>query len=474
MRRHTHPALLASLLAAAACGTSPTAPEAGRAPAGAAVTLTAVGDTTAVAGGAPVLASELRWLDELPVLDPEALAAGRVQAAAPGTAPLRTGDGGVLTVRVVPARPLVLGASVAPGGDVDTLLLRGFRLRELAAVRVGGEAARVLGGDSATLRLALAPLADAGCTGGGVAQAVDVQGADAAQGLAVARPRRGDLRLAVGQAVRLSPEAAACLRFAPAAGARYALAFLDTRKLRDAESGFEGYAPSPLAYTVTVAEAGSAAPATPALRPPAAPSPDRAAAADASAPAGLVRRAAPWREGERFAVGDVPGAASATARVVRVYGGHLVLALAEGEEAAGGTAAWLARADSAFARAAASAYPLLRAALTPTQPLHQRRLRPAPGAGAPRLRRRAGRQPHAHRGRAQAVVRAAQHRVRDHRRRAAQDAGPRAGARLAGAVRLGDAPRRARPLPAPRPPGRPRGTPSCSPRWSPRGWRGSG
>jgi hypothetical protein len=62
------------------------------------------------------------------------------------------------------------------------------------------------------------------------------------------------------------------------------------------------------------------------------------------------------------------GAGSATARVVRVYGGHLVLALAEGEEAAGGTAAWLARADSAFSRAAESAYPLLRAALTPTLP----------------------------------------------------------------------------------------------------------
>lgn len=368
MRRHTRPALLASLLAAAACGTSPTGPEAGRSPAGAAVTLTRLGDTTATAGGALVLASESRWLDELPVLDPEALAAGRVRAAAPGTATLRAGGGELLTVNVAPARPLVLAASVAPGGEVDTLLLRGFRLRELGAVRVGGEAARVLGGDSATLRLAVAPLADAGCTSGGVRQAVDADGADVAPGLAVARARRGDLRLAVGQAVRLSPEAAACLRFAPAAGAKYALAFLDTRKLRDAEAGFEGYAPSPLAYTVAVAEAGSAAPAAPALRSPAGPSLDRDASADASAAPGLVRRSAPWREGERFAVGDVPGAGSATARVVRVYGGHLVLALVEGDEAAGGTAAWLARADSAFARAAESAYPLLRAALTTTLP----------------------------------------------------------------------------------------------------------
>ncbi|MEW5928121.1 MAG: hypothetical protein AB1941_11600 [Gemmatimonadota bacterium] len=368
MRR---PALLASLLAAAACGTAPTAPEAGRSPAGASVTLVRVGDTAAVAGGALALASESRWLDELPVLDPEALAAGRVRAAAPGTAEVRTGAGEVLTVRVAPARPLVLAASVAPGDGTDTLLLRGFRLRELGAVRVGGEPARVLGGDSATLRLAVAPPADAGCATGGVRQAVDAEGADVAPGLAVARPRRGDLRLAVGQAVRLSAEAAACLRFAPAPGARYALAFLDTRKLRDAEGGFEGYAPSPLAYTVTVAEAGSAAPAAPAaLRTPASPALDRAAAADADAgaPASLVRRAAPWREGERFAVGDVPGGGSATARVVRVYGGHLVLALAEGEEPAGGAAAWLARADSAFARAEERAYPLLRAALTPTLP----------------------------------------------------------------------------------------------------------
>ena len=368
MRRHARPALLASLLATAACGASPTAPEAGRSPAGAEVTLTRLGDTAVVAGGATALASESRWLGELPVLDPQALAAGRVRAAAPGTATLRAG-GALLTVRVVPARPLVLAASVAPGDATDTLLLRGFRLRELGTVRVGGEAARVLGGDSATLRLAVAPLADAGCTGGGVRQAVDADGADVAPGLAVARPRRGDLELAVGQAVRLSPGAAACLRFAPAAGAKYALAFLDTRKLREAEAGFEGYAPSPLAYTVSVAEAGSAAPAAPAaLRSPVAPSADRAAPADAGAPASLVRRAAPWREGERFAVGDVPGTGSETARVVRVYGGHLVLALAEGEEAAGGTAAWLARADSAFARAAESAYPLLRAALTATRP----------------------------------------------------------------------------------------------------------
>src|SRR5688500_10846256 len=155
MRRHARPALLASLLAAAACGTSPTAPGTGRSPADAAVTLTRLGDTAAVAGGAPVLASESRWLGELPVLDPEALAAGRIRAAAPGTATLRAG-GAPLVVHVVPARPLVLAATVAPGDAADTLLLRGFRLRELGAVRVGGEPARVLGGDSATLRLAVA------------------------------------------------------------------------------------------------------------------------------------------------------------------------------------------------------------------------------------------------------------------------------------------------------------------------------
>jgi hypothetical protein len=360
--------LLGALLAA--CGAAPTAPERSAAgPAG--VTLTRLGDTAAVSGapGAALsLVSETRWLHDLPVLDAEALAAGHVRASAPGVAKVRSAGGEPLTVRVAPARPVVLAAAVVPGAGTDTLLLRGYGLQGLAAARVGGDAAHALGGDSATLRLALAPVADGECAGGAPRQAVDVEGADVVPGLTVRRPRAGELRLEVGEAVRLSPEQAACLRFAPAAGAEYALAFLDTRKLHEAETGFEGYTLSPLGYTVTVAEAGSAAPA--ALRAPAAPARDRVAmdAAAGGGVPGALRRAEPWREGERFDVAEALGSGSGTARVVRVHGGRLVLAVVEGETAAGGTDAWLARADSAFAWTVEHAYPLLRAALSPTLP----------------------------------------------------------------------------------------------------------
>ncbi len=377
--------LLCSLLALGGCGDSPTgvaAAPAATAADTASVTLALPGDTAALApaaGRVLALAAESRWLHDLPVLDAAALAAGRVVAAAPGSATLRVETPGrapeLLRVHVRPPRPLVLAASVAPGADADTLVLRGWRLRDLAgdAVSAGTDVARALGGDSATLRLALPPVADGACVTGAPRQAVSVRGGDAAPGLAVTRSRRGDLRLAVGEAVRLTAEQAACLRFAPAAGGRYALAFLDTRKLRDAEAGFEGYAPSPLAYAVTVAEAGSAAPApAAALRAPLRPASDvlrPALAAGSGEPGALVGRASPWTEGERFPVQDPDGAGTLTARVVRVYGGHLVLAVAEGEEPAGGSAAWLARADSAFAGAVETAYPLLRAALSPTLPV---------------------------------------------------------------------------------------------------------
>jgi hypothetical protein len=59
---------------------------------------------------------------------------------------------------------------------------------------------------------------------------------------------------------------------------------------------------------------------------------------------------------------------SAPVRVVKVYGGHLVLAVAEDATPAGGMESWIARADSAFAALLQHGYPLLRSTLSAVAP----------------------------------------------------------------------------------------------------------
>ncbi|HEX2202222.1 MAG TPA: hypothetical protein VHG91_02935, partial [Longimicrobium sp.] len=190
----------------------------------------------------------------------------------------------------------------------------------------------------------------------------------------VPRRREGDLALAVGRPVRLTAAQARCLRLAPLPGARYALAFLDARQVRRAAEGFEGIPSGPSTYAVTVAEAGQTAPS--AAHVPGGPSASRAAAPDhvvrsaSSVSAGdPTRRDRPWNEGERFELRDPSLAAPLQARVVRVYGGHLVFAVAEGEVAEGGNEAWVARADSAFALLARHGEPVFRKSLSPTRPV---------------------------------------------------------------------------------------------------------
>lgn len=397
MRRPFRTAALALLAAAtAACGGSPTAaPAVSEDAAGATrvdraeVTFRLPGETatlSATAGGrttaAPTLAlvSETRYLHDLPVLDAAALAAGALRAVAPGTATVDVRAFGAaparVTVRFQPSRPLVLSAAPASAsGAGDTVALRGWGMRALAGreVRVGSVRAVALGGDSATLRLAVPPLAAGACRSGALSEPVGVADADVAEGVAVPRRREGDLALAVGRPARLSAEAARCLRLAPIPGARYALAFLDARQVRRAAEGFEGVPGGPSTYAVTVAEAGQAAPSA-AMVP--GPSASRAAAPDhvvrSASSAGTgdpARRDRPWTEGERFELRDPSLAAPLRARVVRVHGGHLVFAIAEGEEAEGGTEAWVARADSAFARLAAEGYPVFRKTLSPTLPV---------------------------------------------------------------------------------------------------------
>lgn len=341
------------------------------------VVLAAVGESatlTASAGGRQTaaaalrLAGETRWLHDRPVLDEAALAEGRIVARAPGTALLDVSAFGAAparaTVRVAPARPLALSVSALG----DTVVVRGFDLARAGGMMVGGRAARVVAADSATLRAVVGSPAEGACTSGSRPEPVQLAAADAAEPLAVRRGRPGELALAVGVPVALDAAQARCLALAPVPGARYALAFLDPRRVRAAELGPEGAAPGALQYTVSVAEAGSVAPALGRVSASASPVAAGHAPRTAAYAGSPAARSAPWREGDRFELREA-GMAPVPARVVRVYGGHLVFALAEGETPAGGVEAWTAHADSAFDMLVRHGYPLLERALTARRPV---------------------------------------------------------------------------------------------------------
>ncbi len=344
------------------------------------IVLETIGDSSAVTATlgmqstrapAITLVSEARQLPEVAVVDAEALARGVVRGIAPGSAVLSVAAfGGAparLAVEVKPRRPVVVAVNASAVGDGDTLRLRGYGLEGLASVSVGGTAARVLGGDANTLLVALPSLQTGDCAPGTLRQPLQVQGADVAPGIAVTRRAADEVKLAPGQYLQLTPRAAHCLRLAPEPGARYALAFVDTRQLARARAGFEGQMSGPTRYTVTVSEAG-----TPASR-TILPTSFASRSSDASEPAStrrdarLFTRTTPWQVGERFQTTDPTTDAPVTARVAAVHG-SLVLAVAEGQAAEGGMDAWLARADTALRFFAASGYGIYRRALTSTAP----------------------------------------------------------------------------------------------------------
>src|SRR5690349_205 len=118
MSIHRSTALFALLLATAACGGSgaPTGPssDARTTVDRGEIVLAAPGESAALnasvdgraAPAALRLSSERRWLHDVPVLDPAALAEGRIVAAGPGTAELAVSAAGAapaqVTVRVAP------------------------------------------------------------------------------------------------------------------------------------------------------------------------------------------------------------------------------------------------------------------------------------------------------------------------------------------------------------------------------------
>jgi hypothetical protein len=109
------------------------------------------------------LVSDLRWLDDRPVLDPDSLSVGRLRAVAPGKAQLRVsafGHHAAVTVHVQPEEPIVMyvGGSVMidPSREVP---LRGYRLGDVTGeITLGGTPAQITYRDSAEIRVSFPDL----------------------------------------------------------------------------------------------------------------------------------------------------------------------------------------------------------------------------------------------------------------------------------------------------------------------------
>ncbi|HEX5726411.1 MAG TPA: hypothetical protein VFX98_13140 [Longimicrobiaceae bacterium] len=140
--------------------------------------------------------------------------------------------------------------------------------------------------------------------------------------------------LAPGQVLPLTAEQAECFRLAPHAGARYALAGFDARGVESARSGPEQPLAGDPLYTLGDGSAPAAALAPAPATPPGGASAvqtDVTIRRSATSEADPFRRAVPWREGDRFPVARREGGGTATARVVRVFGGRYVFAVVDAD-----------------------------------------------------------------------------------------------------------------------------------------------
>ena len=174
---------------------------------------------------------------------------------------------------------------------------------------------------------AASALALAACGGGGGASAGPVD----PELPAASCQARTTVDLQPGQRRSLTPAEAACFRLAAHPSARYVLAGFDARGVESARGGPEAAPTGEPTYllgdgTPMAAVAVPSASRTGSDEFAADFTVRRTGAADAADP---FARATPWREGERFPVRRKDGSGTATARVVRVYGGHYVLAVVD-------------------------------------------------------------------------------------------------------------------------------------------------
>lgn len=177
------------------------------------------------------------------------------------------------------------------------------------------------------------------------------------------------VRLAIGEAAEL-PAAADGGTLCPVSaqpGAEFVVAVVDTRAVRKAETGPEGYGAAFPRYTVAVSTAGQAALPDPSMNRAAQGSPHFAITPAPPADFASLRNR-PWTVGELFPLYDPAVMAPRQAQVLRVYDGHFVVAAYEGDAAAL-LPRFMAQMDSAWDAVGAHAVPLMRAAYSRELPV---------------------------------------------------------------------------------------------------------
>ncbi len=208
------------------------------------------------------LRAERRWLTEAPVVSATALGATRIVTKGVGRAVISVTAEGLtdsVVVNVALARPLVT-AVTGPSGRThlaagDTIVVRGYSMQLVTVAQLFAPALGLTTApsDSANLRLVTTLDPAVTCSGRPASYVITPNGVDlnVAASTPFTRARAGEFSLAVGDAQMLSGAAAACIKMAPvSATARYLLAFVDSRRIKQAETQFE--VPAPADMTVRV------------------------------------------------------------------------------------------------------------------------------------------------------------------------------------------------------------------------------
>ena len=179
-----------------------------------------------------------------------------------------------------------------------------------------------------TAALALAACGDAGGGGGGPTAPTQPV-ATCQAGLTVDLPVGGTRVLSDGEA--------ACFRLAPHPSAQYALAAFDARSVEAARTGPEPSLSQDAAYSLGDGSQIAPIQLPSASRASASIHPTDLTVVHSEAPAenDPFVRATPWTAGERFPVKRVDRNETATARVVRVFGGRYVFAVVEADAVSG-------------------------------------------------------------------------------------------------------------------------------------------
>ncbi len=178
------------------------------------------------------------------------------------------------------------------------------------------------------------------------------------------------VRLAVGESTELptAADGGTLCTIAAEKGAEFVLAFVDTRAVRKAETGPEGYGAAFPDYGVAVSTAGQATVAGPSMERRAAPRDPHFVTAPAPPAHAASLRDRPWTLGETFQLYDAAIQQPRQARVLRVYDRHFVVAAFDGD-AADLLPRFMAQMDSAWEAVGGHAVPLMRAAYSRALPV---------------------------------------------------------------------------------------------------------